>query len=96
MNTLIKETRNAWLSIGKIKTKIVNAEKIYKKFRRSIYATEDIKKGDKINKQNIRVVRPGYGALPKYFNKLIGKNSPITIRKNSAIKKNFLKKLKII
>jgi len=96
MNTLIKETRNAWLSIGKVKTKIVKAEKIYKKFRRSIYATEDIKKGDKINTKNIRVVRPGLGVLPKYFNKLIGKNSPANIKKNSAIKKNILKKLKII
>jgi len=96
MSTLIKETKNAWLSIGKIKTKIVKAEKIYKKFSRSIYAIEDIKKGKKISEKNIRVVRPGYGILPKYFNKLIGQSSPINIQKNSAIKKNILKKLKII
>ena len=96
MSLLIKETKNAWLSIGEIKTKVIKAEKIYKKFSRSIYAVEDITKGNKINKKNIRIVRPGNGVLPKYFDKLIGKASPINIQKNSAIKKDILKKLKII
>ena len=71
-------------------------EKIYKKFSRSIYTYKEIKKGDIINKKNIKIVRPGFGVLPKYYDKLIGKSSPINIKKNLPIKKNFLKKLKVI
>ena len=93
---LINEVNNAWLSIGRVKTKTLNDEKIYKKFSRSIYTYKEIKKGDIINEKNIKIVRPGFGVLPKYYDKLIGKSSPINIKKNLPIKKSFLKKLKII
>jgi len=46
-----------------------------KKYRKSIYASENIKAGDTFNKSNIKVVRPGYGLAPKYFENLIGKTS---------------------
>ncbi len=93
---LLDEVKNAWLSIGKIKTKTLDAEKIYKRYSRSIYTYSDIKKGEIISEENIKVIRPGLGALPKYYNKLIGKVSPVNIKKNRPIKNNFLKKLKII
>ena len=48
-------------------------------FRRSIYAVSDIKKGEKFTKKNIRVIRPGFGIQPVYFEKLINKKSPFNI-----------------
>jgi len=64
-----------------------------KTFRRSIFATKDIKKGEKFTKQNIRVVRPGYGLMPKYFNKILNKRAPISVSKENPIKPNILKYL---
>ena len=64
-------------------------------FRRSIFATENIKKGEKFNNQNIRRIRPGYGLEPKYYEKLIGRKSPITLDKGQPLKKFILYKLKI-
>ncbi len=41
--------------------------------RRSIYVASTIKKGQKINKQNIKVVRPAYGLHPKFYKQVLGK-----------------------
>ena len=62
------------------------SEKKSKIFRRSIFATENIKKGEKFNNQNIRRIRPGYGLEPKYYEKLIGRKSPITLDKGQPLK----------
>jgi pseudaminic acid synthase len=64
-------------------------------FRRSIYAISDIKKGQIFNLDNIKVIRPGFGIQPLFFEKLIGKKSPINIKKNTKLKKIIIKKLKI-
>ena len=65
-------------------------------FRRSIYTTSDIKKGEKFTKKNIRVIRPGFGIQPIYFEKLLNKKSPFNIIAEKPIKKNVISKLKII
>jgi len=64
-------------------------------FRRSIYATKNIQKGEKFTQDNIKVIRPGYGLEPIYYEKLINKKSPISILKETSLKKNILSKLKI-
>ena len=62
-------------------------------FRRSIFTTKDIKKGEKFSKDNIRVIRPGYGLAPKYFNRILNKKSPINIKNSEPVKSIILKKL---
>jgi pseudaminic acid synthase len=64
-------------------------------FRRSIYAISNIKKGEIFTRENIRVIRPGYGIQPVYFEKLINKKSPFNIRSQTPIKMKLLKKIKI-
>lgn len=64
-------------------------------FRRSIYAVSDIKKGEKFTKKNIRVIRPGFGIQPVYFEKLINKRSPFDIKSEMPLKNSLLKKLRI-
>ncbi len=72
-----------------------NSEKISAQHRRSVYAICDIKKGEKFNKKNIKVIRPGLGIQPIYFEKLINKKSPYNIKRETPLKKSLLKKLRI-
>ncbi len=64
-----------------------------KVFRRSIFTIKDIKKGEKFSNNNIRVVRPGHGLAPKYYNKILNKRSPIDILKHEPLKAIILKKI---
>ncbi len=42
-------------------------------FRRSIFVTKDIKAGEKITEENIRIIRPGYGLHPREYENVLGK-----------------------
>jgi len=66
-----------------------------KVFRRSLFVVRDISIGEKFNQNNLKRIRPGHGIEPVYYKKLLGKKSPIKIRKGEPLKKNILKKLKI-
>ena len=65
-------------------------------FRRSIFVTSNIKKGEKFSKNNIKRIRPGYGLSPIYYQKLLGKKSAFHLREGEPIRQNILKKLKFI
>jgi len=51
-------------------------------FRRSIYAIKNIKKGDVFSKKNIKTFRPDKGLSAYYFLDILGKKSPIDVKKN--------------
>ncbi len=59
-------------------------------FRRSIFTTKNIKKGEKFTKDNIKVIRPGNGIAPMYYDKFIGKTSKKNINAGTPFKKSFV------
>ena len=83
-------TQNLNINLKKnfFRNKNENKSKI---FRRSIFAIKNIKKGEKFTKDNIRVIRPGYGLAPKYFNIILNKKSPLKILKDEPLKPILLK-----
>ena len=81
--------------MGKNKFYRNKSENKSKIFRRSIFVTKNIKKGEKFNITNIRRIRPGHGLPPKYYEKLIGKKAPMNMFSGDPLKKNILRKLKI-
>ena len=67
-----------------------------RKFRRSIFASKDICKGEKFSKKNLKILRPALGIEPYFFDRLLGQKSRFNIKKDSPIKKNLIKQLKLI
>ena len=69
-----KESINdVYNAMGKKKFFRNPSENKSKIFRRSIFVVNDIKRGEKLTKKNIRRIRPGYGLEPKFFDKVLGK-----------------------
>ncbi|HIQ89874.1 TPA: pseudaminic acid synthase [Candidatus Galligastranaerophilus faecipullorum] len=52
---------------------------------RSIFAIKDIKKGEKLTEKNIKIIRPGFGLHPKYYNDIIGKSAKRNIKYGTPI-----------
>ncbi|WP_429979901.1 pseudaminic acid synthase [Lysinibacillus irui] len=75
MKNLVEETERAWLAMGNVTYGPTEKEKASLKFRRSIYISKDIKKGEKFTEDNIKIVRPGYGLEPKFYNYLLNKKA---------------------
>ena len=46
-------------------------EKSGRRFKRSIYASKDIKKGELLSNENLKSVRPGYGMHPKHLEEVL-------------------------
>jgi len=86
LNSLVQESERAWISLGQVTYGPTDAELKSLVFRRSIYASEDIQQGDKFSAKNIRIIRPGYGLHPRYFQELIGKQARRPFRKGDPIK----------
>lgn len=70
---MVSEINYAWRSLGKISYNLNTSEVDSVQFRRSIYISRNVSKGEVITENNIRVIRPGYGMEPKFFEIILGK-----------------------
>lgn len=80
---LTESVYSAWQALDIIDYSNRIIDKGNRQFRRSIYFVKDLKAGDVITQDAIRSVRPGYGLLPKEFQKILGKKVNTDIRKNT-------------
>lgn len=70
---MVKAVREAESAIGIVDYSLTEKQKKGKDFCRSLYVVEDIKAGDVISEKNLRSIRPGFGAHPKYLSQVLGK-----------------------
>ena len=84
---MVNDIRNAEASLGQVKYEITEQERLK---RRSLYAVEDIKKGDIFTSSNVRSLRPGYGLSPFFYEKLLGKESVRNIKRGEPLTREDL------
>ena len=73
LKSLCEECNIAFQAVSSNKLERSKSELSNKKFRRSLYFINNLKKGDYISKEDIKRIRPGFGIDPKFFDKIIGK-----------------------
>ena len=56
-----------------------------REFARSLFVSENIKKGEVLTEENVRSVRPGYGLQPKVLNQILGKKAKRNLRKGTPL-----------
>lgn len=76
LKALVVETERAWQAMGKVQLDTQKVEETSRQFRRSIYVVQDVKQGEPLTRQNLRVIRPGDGLAPKFYDELLGTPAP--------------------
>lgn len=88
---MVKSVREAEMAIGKVDYSLTPKQKKGKEFCRSLYVVNDVKKGDLINKDNVRSIRPGFGLHPKYLNEIVNKKFKFNKEKGDRLSLNDIK-----
>jgi len=85
LTQLVIETERAWQSLGAIRYGPTEEEKLSMKFRRSLYVAADMEEGDVFAPENLRIVRPGMGLAPKYYEILLGRTVNQKVQKGTPV-----------
>ncbi len=75
LQSLVCETKNAWLALGKGEFSRAGVEAANKAFRRSLYFVRDIPAGATVSDTDVRRIRPGFGLSSKHYAQVIGKKA---------------------
>ncbi len=92
LSLLVRESKNAWNSSGKVIFGPSKSERSSLKFKRSIFFSKSMKKGETISVNNIKIIRPADGLEPKYFKKILGKKVNSKVEKGDPLKWSLIKK----
>lgn len=90
MKNLIDQSKIASKSLGKVFYGPTENEKKYLIYRRSIYVSKNVKKGEKLSKENTKIIRPSLGMKPKLYWSVLNKKFRKNIKKGTPLKKEFL------
>jgi len=87
---MVQDIRNAKSTAQGLEYRLTNGEKSSMVFRRSIFVVKDIKAGETFTRENIRVIRPGNGMLPKYYESILGKSATIEMKRGTPISEDCI------
>lgn len=73
LRSLVIESERAFLALGDVQYGVQKSEVKSKLFKRSIYVAKDIKAGEVLTKEHLKIIRPDLGLSPRYYDLVIGR-----------------------
>jgi pseudaminic acid synthase len=83
--TMVNTIREVEEALGEISYTLTDRMKRSREFSRSLFVTQDIKKGEVFSSDNVKSVRPGYGLPPKYLKEILGKRARMAIKRGTPL-----------
>lgn len=90
LKALCEDTKTAWEAIGVVNYEKTEAEKGNVRFRRSVYVVKDVRAGEQFTSDNVRVIRPGFGLAPKYFDEVLCHKAKVNISRGTALTRQLM------
>lgn len=85
MRSLVVETERAWQALGRVTYGVQKSEERSVDFKRSIYVTRDIAEGEEFSTENLRVIRPGDGLHPRFWEQVLGQKASKAIKRGTPL-----------
>ena len=82
---MVQAVRDTEKLLGKVDYSMTEKKRKSRRFSRSLYVAEAVKKGELFTEKNIRSVRPGFGLHPKYFSQILGKRAVKDLDKGTPL-----------
>jgi len=89
--SMVESIYNVEKALGTIDYNLSSTSLKNREIARSLFAVEDIKAGEKITKENVRSIRPGFGLKPKCLKDIIGKRVIKDIERGTPLNWNIIK-----
>ena len=86
---MVHSVRTAEIMMGKIDYEMDEKKKKSRQFSRSLFIVEDVKAGEKISRENVRSIRPGFGLHPKFLKNILGKVFIDDFTRGTPMSENF-------
>ena len=90
VRALVSQTQAAKPAMGGVEYRTSTRELLSSSHRRSIYVSADIKSGEEFTADNTRVIRPGHGLKPKYYEDILGKVANVDISRGTPLRWNLV------
>ena len=82
---MVDEVRAVEMAKGAVYYGATEQEKESIVFRKSLFIVKDVKRGETFTKDNIRVIRPGYGLHPREYEHVLGKHSKEDLKRGTPL-----------
>lgn len=82
---LCQSSKTTKLALGKFNYAPLGAENLSLKHRRSLYFVKDLAKGEVVNADCVRSIRPGNGLKPKHFDTIVGRRVVTDIKAGTPV-----------
>jgi pseudaminic acid synthase len=88
---LVNAVRDAEKSIGVVDYSLTEKMRKSRDFSRSLYIVKNVTKGEKITRENVRSIRPGFGLHPKHLSELLEKEFNQDLEKGTPMSFEIIK-----
>ncbi|GAA0830656.1 MULTISPECIES: pseudaminic acid synthase [Marinomonas] len=85
MKALVETCRSAKEALGTVTYGGSEAEQKAKKYRRSIYITQDLPSGTVLSDQHLKIIRPSLGLAPKHWSEVVGRTLASDVQKGQPL-----------
>lgn len=88
--SMVSDIRIAEKAVGSVHYHSIEETRKQRVFARSLFVVKDIKKGELFTHENVRSIRPGYGASPKDILVFLGKRAKEDFEKGTPLSRSMI------